>query len=187
MKKKLLAAALAVCLAFGSAAALPQGTFDGGIGITASAKTGDGSDLSTQTLEDGTLEITRYTGKGGTVIIPSKIYGKKVTKIGQSAFDCPLYDLVSPTKIIISEGITDIGQYAFYGCNKLESIELPSTLRNMDTCVFGRCSKLKEIKVAEGGKYYCSKDGVMYTKDLRELVLCPATKTSVTIPNGVEY
>ena len=187
MKKKLLAAALAVCLAFGSVAALPQGIFDGGIGITASAKTGDGSDLSTQTLEDGTLEITRYNGDGGTVIIPSEIYGKKVTKIGQSAFDCPLYDLVSPTKIIISEGITDIGQYAFYGCNKLESIELPSTLRNMDTCVFGGCSKLKEIKVAEGGKYYCSKDGVMYTKDLRELVLCPATKTSVTIPNGVEY
>ena len=72
MKKKLLAAALAVCMVFGSAAALPQGTFDGGIGITASAKTGDGSDLSTQTLEDGTLEITRYDGDGGTVIIPSE-------------------------------------------------------------------------------------------------------------------
>ncbi|MBQ1904616.1 MAG: leucine-rich repeat protein, partial [Ruminococcus sp.] len=36
-------------------------------------------------------------------------------------------------------------------------------------------------------KNFCSKDGVMYTTGYRELLYCPQTKTSVTIPNGVEY
>lgn len=187
MTKRIISLALALCLTFGSAAVLPKAAVTDISDISVSAKTGDGSDLSTQTLEDGTLEITRYTGKGGTVIIPSELYGKKVTSIGDSAFDCPLYDLASPTKITISEGVTNIGKYAFYGCDKLESIELPSSVRYIDTCVFEGCSKLKEINVTSGGKYFCSVDGVLYTKDKKELWQCPQTKTSVTIPKGAEY
>ena len=185
MKKKILAAALAVCMSFGMAAALPRAVFDDVGGISASA---DSSGLYTQTLEDGTLEITGYRGKGGTVTVPSEIAGKKVTRIGQSAFDCGMYDgMVSPTKIIVSEGITHIGQYAFYGCDKLESVKLPKSLSHMDNAVFHGCVKLKEINVTAGGQSYCSKDGVLYTKDYKELVHCPQTKTSITIPDGVEY
>ena len=185
MKKKILAAALAVCMSFGMAAVLPRAVFDDVGGISASA---DSSGLYTQTLEDGTLEITGYRGKGGTVTVPSEIAGKKVTRIGQSAFDCGLYDYtVSPTKIIVSEGITHIGQYAFYGCDKLESVKLPKSLSYMDNAVFHGCVKLKEINVTAGGQSYCSKDGVLYTKDYKELVHCPQTKTSITIPDGVEY
>ena len=188
MIKSVISLALAVCMTFGSAAALPKSEFDRGIGITASAETGNGNDLSTRTLDDGTLEICGYTGNGGTVIIPSKIGGKKVTKIAASAFDLGLYpNTVCPTKIIISEGIKEIGKYAFYGCSKLVSVNMPSTLRNIDNCLFEGCKNLKEINVAAGGKYYCSVKGVMYTKDKKELLYCPQKKTSVTIPKGVQY
>ena len=44
MKKKILAAALAVCMSFGMAAALPRAVFDDVGGISASA---DSSDLYT--------------------------------------------------------------------------------------------------------------------------------------------
>ena len=187
MKKRILAAALAVCMAFGTAAALPQGALDGGFGFTVSAATSD-CDFTTQTLSDGTLEITGYKGRGGTVVVPSKIGGKKVTKIGDTAFKIIENYNISPTKIIIPEGITDIGQIVFYWCDKLESVELPSTLRNMYTDVpaFYICRSLKEIKVADGCKNYSAYDGVLYNKDRSKLLYCPEAKTSVTIYNGVK-
>ena len=185
MKKRILAAAIAVCLTFGAAAALPQGALDGGFGFAVSAQTA-GSDFTTQTLSDGTLEITGYSGNGGTVIVPSEIGGKKVTKIAVLAFDCEYHKSVSPTKIIISEGITHIYSDAFRCCDKLESAQLPSTVRVIDNGAFYGCSRLREINVAKGCEKYCSYDGVLYTKDYEWLACCPAAKTSVTIPNGVK-
>ena len=188
MTKRMISLALALCITLGSAAALPKPIVTDISGITVSASEGSSNGLRTRELSDGTLEICYYDGNGGTVIIPSEIGGKKVTRIAGSAFDCGLYEgMVSPTKIIIKEGVTDIGKYAFYDCRKLESVEFPSTLKNIDNCLFNYCDKLKSITVDSKNKNFCSKDGVMYTKDYRELLYCPQTKTSVTIPDGVEY
>ena len=186
MKKKILAAALAVCMTFGSAAALPRTVVDDAGGITVSAQTAD-SDFTVAILSDGTLAITGYKGNGGTVIVPSEIGGKKVTRIQGTAFDRDYKKFESPTKMIISEGIKFIDVSAIYGCDKLESVELPSSIEDIEILNFIKCSKLKEINVAKGCKNYCSVDGVLYTKDYEWLQVCPQTKTSITIPNGVEY
>ena len=186
MKKKILAAALAVCMVFGSAAALPRTVVDDAGGITVSAQTAD-SDFTVAILSDGTLAITGYKGNGGTVIVPSEIGGKKVTRIQGTAFDRDYKKFESPTKMIISEGIKFIDVSAIYGCDKLESVELPSSIEDIEILNFIKCSKLKEINVAKGCKNYCSVDGVLYTKDYEWLQVCPQTKTSITIPNGVEY
>ena len=88
MKKKILSMALALCLAFGSAAALPEGTFtDTGTGITASAwgdtyKSGNYE----YKIEDGKATITKYNGKESNVTIPSKFGKYTVTCIGNQAF-----------------------------------------------------------------------------------------------------
>lgn len=48
-------------------------------------------------------------------------------------------------------------------------------------------SKLEAINIAAGGQHYCSVDGVVYTADMKTLVLCPVNKTGkVTVDPRVE-
>ena len=62
--------------------------------------------------DDNTITITKYTGSGGKVTIPSKIGGKSVTSIGERAFS----GCTGLTSIIIPDSVTSIGDYAFYNC-----------------------------------------------------------------------
>lgn len=83
--KKFLATLLAITLTFGSVAlpAAESGVITRGVNISASAEVYGDFEYE---IIDGTIEITRYTGDGGDVVIPSTINGKKVTSIGNNAF-----------------------------------------------------------------------------------------------------
>ena len=50
-------------------------------------------------------------------------------------------------KIIISGGVTSIGNYAFYGCSNLTSVTGGAGLKTIGTKAFGRCPKLKTFKI----------------------------------------
>ncbi|MDO5422522.1 MAG: leucine-rich repeat protein [Eubacteriales bacterium] len=51
----------------------------------------------------------------------------------------------SITSVIISEGITSIGNGAFYDCYNLTSVSIPSTIRTIDRGAFAGCSSLDAI------------------------------------------
>lgn len=72
-------------------------------------------------LADGTLEITGYTGSETEIIIPAELDGKKVTSIGEMAFQANN----KLTKISIAEGITNIGELAFWNVRKVNEIIIP--------------------------------------------------------------
>ena len=72
----------------------------------------------TYRIESGSATITGYTGSGTDVVIPDEVDGCAVTAIGANAFS-GRDDLVSVT---IPEGVTKIGNFAFYGCTKLETV-----------------------------------------------------------------
>lgn len=108
----------------------------------------------------------------------------------------------SLSSVVFEQGGTEpltIGQNAFYNADKLVSIELPARLAPYTSYdgevysglangsnVFGDAAILESITVEDGGTYYVDRDGVLYTADLKELVLCPAGKTgSVHIPAEV--
>ncbi|MBQ2581325.1 MAG: leucine-rich repeat domain-containing protein, partial [Ruminococcus sp.] len=83
MKKKILSMALALCLTFGTAAALPENIFTSGTGITASAlQYGN----FTYSLSNGGVTIEKYTGSEENVVIPKTIDGHTVTGIGTDSF-----------------------------------------------------------------------------------------------------
>lgn len=48
-------------------------------------------------------------------------------------------------KITINEGITHIGNYAFFGLKNLTSVELPSTLRSIGANAFNGCNNLTTL------------------------------------------
>lgn len=51
------------------------------------------------------------------------------------------------TSVKLPEGITEIGNYAFYGCQNLTSVTLPSSLKIIGKGAFEKCPKLKDINI----------------------------------------
>ena len=59
------------------------------------------------------------------------------------------------TKVIISEGITDIGSYAFSDCHDLLEIVLPNSLKVISYNAFVSCTSLTKIEIPEGIEELC--------------------------------
>ena len=157
--------------------------------------------------DDGTVTIT-----GGNIVtpkleIPAELEGKKVSAIGMNAFtgNNVITDLVIP------EGVTTLNWYSFNTCRNLETVTLPDSLEFIDSWAFERCSKLKTINVPanvtriNGGafaqnssmtsitcdpanKNYVSVNGVLFTKDMKELVAYPGgIQGEYTVPATVNH
>ena len=63
----------------------------------------------------------------------------------------PWYEYGSEiTSLIVEEGVTSVGDYAFQGCSGLTSITLPSTVTSIGTSAFDGCSALTEITIPSG-------------------------------------
>ena len=119
----------------------------------------------------------------GHFSIPSILDGNKVICIGRIAFrNCG-----EMTSVTIPEGVTAIGQSAFEKCGKLTTIEIPSTVTKIDCTAFSGCDELRQINVSTGNQWYASVDGVLYSKDMTELLRCPAGVASVAIPKSVTF
>lgn len=157
MNKRLLAGVFALAMVFSTAAVPAAETgLFTKLSITASAETYRDYDYTVKT--DGTVRIDKYTGEVTELEIPAKIDGKTVTEIAKEAFSGGAF-----TSVSIPEGITSIGALAFARCYSLESID-----------------------VAETNNNYVAIDNVLYTKDMKTLVLVPATRTAFKIPATVQ-
>ena len=158
--------------------------------------------------DDGTLEITKYTGSAEKLDIPEKINGKSVTSIGDEAFIfCRnLTSITIPnsateigygafewcenlTSITIPESVTNIGHYAFGHCTSLKNITIPGSVTSIHTWAFVGCTSLTEIKVATKNANYVSVNGVLYNKDKTLIICYPAGKKDKTynIIDGVTF
>ena len=111
------------------------------------------------------------------ITIPSS-----VTKIDYDAF----WYAKSLSQINIPSNVKEIGNGAF-GFTALTSVAIPASVETLGEGVF-RIESLRNINVAGSNKNYKSVDGVLYSKDMTELICYPAAKSgeTYTIPNGVE-
>lgn len=94
---------------------------------------------------DGTASITKYTGNESSVVIPSKIGGKKVTAIGDKAFE----ENKTLVDVKIPEGITSIGFNAFSWCESITSITVPSGVTFIGTGAFNGCTKMVYLSLPD--------------------------------------
>lgn len=85
-------------------------------------------------FDAATNTITKYNGKSPQVTVPAAINGVPVLNIGNKAFD-RTNNQDKLKKIVISEGITTIGDEAFKN-NKLNEIVLPTTLNKIGKNAF---------------------------------------------------
>jgi len=69
--------------------------------------------------------------------------------------------------------VTAIGQLAIGSCDTLEKIVIGKNLRSIDKWGIVDCRYLKAIEVDEGNEYFCSLDGVLYSKDRTKIITYP--------------
>ena len=110
-----------------------------------------GGDVEVTKLVDGNdYQVTSVSGSNNSSGFKNYqnriILLSNLTSIGDYAF----YDCNSLTSIEIPNSVTSIGKYAFGDCNSLTSVSLPSTLTSIGSSAFSGCSSLTSIIIPEG-------------------------------------
>ena len=146
-----------------------------------SLNTGTCGDSATYSLDDaGNLTIS------GNGAISDYVDGKT-----------PFANSVPIKKVIIEEGITHIGNYAFSSCHDIQSIELPESLTGIGEYVFENCTSLTSIIIPDSvtsiGQYAFSGTAVksvvipesVVTLDTNSLFMGCKELESVILPQSV--
>ena len=114
-------------------------------------------------------EVTSYTGKVPTPIIPDTISGLPVLAIGPSAFQ----DNTDITTVTLPKLLRQIQKHAFDGCTSLVSLTLPETVESLGEYAFKNCA-FTELTLPES------------VAEISKYCFYGCAITSVTIPSRVE-
>ena len=106
----------------------------------------------------------------GAVTIPFTLGGYTVTAIGKGAF----YDCDGMTSVTIPSSVTTIGKGAFSECDGLTSMTIPSSVTSIGQWSFGYCNALTSVTIPSG------------VTSIGECAFLHCEKlNNVTIPNSV--
>ena len=113
---------------------------------------------------------------------------------------CPWYpEEEAIKKVIIEDGVTSIGKYAFFNCYELKEVELPSSLNDIHDYAFYACCALTDVVLPNSVDYigdwafgYCnSLSNVSLSSSLIDIgdyafYMCTSLK-QIDIPSGVNW
>ena len=98
------------------------------------------------TIESGRTGTAAVpTDISGQIVIPETLGGVPVTQIGNYAF----YGCSSLRSVVIPEGVTTIGWSAFQGCSSLTEVVIPEGVTEIGSSAFSGCSALTEVVIPE--------------------------------------
>ena len=119
--------------------------------------------IPSQTIEDLSTEITKdelkeafidewgvkYSKDGRKLLkVPKELSGAYSVKEGTRIIcDEAFWWCESLPDIVIPTSVTSIGDRAFWGCRSLSDIVIPSSVTSIGDCAFGYCSSLKYISI----------------------------------------
>ena len=107
--------------------------------------------------DKGGITITDYLGPYLYVHIPDKIDGVEVTEIGEFSIgrgfhprsDFETFICKNIREVRLPDTVEKIGGFAFDECHKLTNVNIPSSLRKLESGTFAN-TKIKEIELPEG-------------------------------------
>ena len=89
--------------------------------------------------------------------------GMMPNRLGTSYYDEECYQFTLEWKsrdrlgtVIIDEGITQIGDYAFYGASRLKTVTLPASLDTVGDYSFANCSALTKLTFSGDMPFFCN-------------------------------
>ena len=115
--------------------------------------------LTWKLYEDGTLNIS---GKGA------------MKDYSYDSNQSPVYNNSNVKKVVIEDGVTSIGTYAFYDCSSLTSITIPNSVTSIGDSAFSNCYYLTNITIPNS-----------VTSIENYAFRSCSSLTSITIPDGV--
>ena len=162
------------------------------------------SSLTTITIPNSVMSIDDfafYGCSGLTKVIVSDIAAWCGISFGNSSAN-PLYyahhlysdENTEITNLVMPDGVTSIGKYAFANCSSLTSVTIPNSVTSIGYDAFSDCSGLTSVTL------HCKTVGSWFSgfKSIKEVILGNKVKsigwdafsdcsglTSVTIPNSV--
>jgi uncharacterized protein YjdB len=125
--------------------------------------------------------LIKYLGSESIVTVPDG-----VTAIGSNAF----YKDINGngiTEINLPDSVIALQDYAFSGCHTLAEISLPNNVASIGKGAFSFEKGLVNIYVGENNQSFKSQDGVLFNKDMTEIICFPQARpqTSFEIPNTI--
>ncbi len=146
-------------------------------------------------LEDGTAEISDYTGADSVVDIPSTLDYFTVSSIGSEAF---IYD-THITEVTIPDTVKIIGFEAFCGCSNLSIINIPDSIETVTASSFKYTDYYYDETNWENGVLYLDYLLLFANADITSCTVKPGTRViasaafterhlleSVELPEGLE-
>ena len=189
--KKLLAILLSVCVLVTSFSGLSASAYydyetENEITYTYDEET------HTLTIE-GSGEMGNYSWWSGTDGAPWQRYAETAKKavISEgitSVGECAFYDFVALEEIEIPDSVTCFDMHSFSGSG-LREINISKYVTNISYMTFVNCDLMQSYKVDPENENYLSKDDVLFSKDMSTLISYPLGKVeeeeSYVIPNEV--
>lgn len=80
----------------------------------------------------------------GDIVVPGSFDYEGVTYTVKQ-IDLAAFHRSNVTSVVIGEGITDVGDYAFESCQSLTTVSLPSTLKNVGSNLATKCLSLSTV------------------------------------------
>ena len=107
-----------------------------------------------------------------------------VESIGQDS----MMGCLSLRELYIPDSVSEIDRKAFRLCSSLETVRLGRNVSYIAAYAFLECDSLAWVDVDSENPYFISVDGVVYTKDMKELVFHPPAMDidSYVLPSTVE-
>lgn len=120
-----------------------------------------------------------------TYYLSSIILNEGLISIGANAFSGSNYG--GNASLSIPNSVTSIGDWAFYDNSSFNTLYIGAGLIEIGEQAFSKCENLSNITVSESNSVYSSANGVLYNKNMTQLIAYPPAKniTIFTIPNGV--
>lgn len=129
-----------------------------------------------------TWSVLTNNGPSGNITILSSINGLPVVGIGNYAF----YQCNNLAGVVIPSSINTIGVDAFANCYLLTNVSIPASVTNIGSYAFDWCTNLTIINVDSGNAIYSSLGGILFNKNQTSLIQCPAgLNNSYSIPGTV--
>jgi hypothetical protein len=121
--------------------------------------------------ETKTAEVSENRSYSGSIVIPQEIKVKRktyrVTGVSRYAF----FYCNKLKSVTMPSGLSSIGSSAFVGCRNLEQLTIPESVTSIGEKAFDGCSSLRNIQVSEANQNYCSVDGALYDKSKETLIM----------------